>query len=279
MESDTYLIESNDERKQPAKPSIKARRQINIKREEEEVNTELPASIVVNQREEEDVNIELPASFVMTQTVEEEVDIDLPASTVMNDQITPTPQPMLSQREEILNEIAKPDWMRGEETSMIRPTWIRKECYSEYETDQEYESTAIDDEDKTQSKRKKSHDNPSSFDIVITRKDDDEEDPPSSSKTGGVRRRSSSQAQAYHYQTRQATRRTRSDCKRHKTCTSNRKDSACSSFVRTARDPLDGIFRSHATVKSAMVRGPIKRRGIPPERLMKAWKIDRDTAV
>ena len=49
--------------------------------------------------------------------------------------------------------------------------------------------------------------------------------------------------------------------------------------MRTARDPFDGVSKSHATVKSAMVRGPVKRRGIPPERLMKAWKIDRDTAV
>ena len=28
-----------------------------------------------------------------------------------------------------------------------------------------------------------------------------------------------------------------------------------------------------------MMKGQIQRRGIPPERLMKAWKMDRDTAV
>ena len=204
----------------------------------------------------------------------------------MNEQIIS--QPMLNQKGKIFNEVAKSDWVQGKDTPMIRPTWIRKECYdyfesddgqmqAEYESDQEDDSTAIDDKDENQLKRKKSHDNPSSFDKVIARKDDDDEDPPSSSKAGGMRRRSP--LQIYHYQTRQTTRGTRSNCKRYKTSTDNRKDKACSSFIRTARDSLDNVFRFYATVKSAMVRGPVKRRGIPPERLKKAWKIDRDTAV
>ena len=60
----------------------------------------------------------------------------------------------------------------------------------------------------------------------------------------------------YHYQTRRATRRTRGECKRYKTSTRNRTCMTSSPFVWAARDPLEGTFRSSATVKSAMVRGP-----------------------
>ena len=82
----------------------------------------------------------------------------------MNEQIIS--QPMLNQKGKIFNEVAKSDWVQGKDTPMIRPTWIRKECYdyfvsdddqiqANYETDREYDSTATDDEDKNQSKKKK----------------------------------------------------------------------------------------------------------------------------
>ena len=49
--------------------------------------------------------------------------------------------------------------------------------------------------------------------------------------------------------------------------------------VRKARSPSHGLTPCHANVNSAMMKGQIQRRVIPPERLIKAWKIDRDTAV
>ena len=56
MESDSYSIESNDERKRPARPTIKAHRQLNII-QEEEVERDLAPSTVVNQREEGEITI------------------------------------------------------------------------------------------------------------------------------------------------------------------------------------------------------------------------------
>ena len=159
MESDSYSIESNDERKRPAKRIIKARRQLRIKREEEEEEIVLPS-----------------------------------APSVVNEDVTPPHD--FNQKEEVFNEVAILDWIKGENAPMLRPTWVRQEGYDyfdsdEYETDQEYDSTESEDEAGSQSKGRRSYDNPSYFDKTTARKDNDEEDPSSSPKTGGVRRCSS----------------------------------------------------------------------------------------
>ena len=92
-----------------------------------------------------------------------------------------------------------------------------------------------------------------------------------------------SSARRYHYQTRQITRLTRSAYKRYKS--NNIKSGSVKTLqsskrlVRKTRDPLSGLTPSYASINSATIKGSIERRGIPPERLMKAWKIDRDTAV
>ena len=101
MESDLYSIESNDERKRPAKSVIKARRQLRIKREEEEEDIVLPS-----------------------------------APNVVNEHVTPPH--VFNQKEEVFNEVAIPDWIKSENAPMLRPTWVRQEGYDYFDLD-EYE--------------------------------------------------------------------------------------------------------------------------------------------
>ena len=149
------------------------------------------------------------------------------------------------------------------------------ESENEYETDQEYQSDS-----KSSSKRERSQDESSYFDKYTKRKDDDETGPSSGSKSTA---KSMPSARRYHYQTRQTTRRTRSAYKKYKsndTKTRSVKASHRSKrLVRKTTDPSHGLTPYYASINSATIKGQKQRHGIPPERLMKAWKIDRDTAV
>ena len=247
VENDDFSVTSHDERKRPAKPSTsEVRRRLEIKMEED------------NGEEVTVLSVTPPIPQVNTPS---ELDVNTFETT--------------------FNEVAQPDWIRLNNERMTRPSWVKQDGYDyfesedEYDTDQEYHSDG-----KKGSKRDRSQDDTCYFDKYAKRKDDDEDDPPSGSKTNG---RSQISPKRYYYQTRQATRRTRSSYKR---CKNNHTKSrsvmalkASERLTRKARDPLHGLTPSYASIKSAMIKGSLKKRGIPAERLMRAWKIDRDTAV
>ena len=115
---------------------------------------------------------------------EEEEAVEPPVTTVVQQQTTPPPVVNLNHMEDLFNEVARTDWIKGKDEPMMRPSWVRRDCHDyfesddcksqeKYETDQEYDSTENEDED-SQSKRERSHYAPSYFDKA--RKDDDEGD-------------------------------------------------------------------------------------------------------
>ena len=222
---------------QPSKPSPKARRRLQIKNEDE--------GIIINH--EVIVTIPQPPSQV-------NMDIDL--------------------LKETFNEVAKPDWIRKKNAPSRRPTWVRNEGKDYFDSDGQYETYKEYDSDGDLTSPK-SHYEPSYFDTVQRRADDDDQPP---FKQNGHKRgyglTSISSGRTHRYQTRQASRRTRGECKRYKKNQSNSARLTTSKSIRSSRDPVNGIARKD-TIKSAIVKGLSYRRSIPPE----CWKIDRDIAV
>ena len=243
-EDGSYSVQSEDERKRPAKEvAPRAHRRLEIKMEDEEETKD---------------------------SSNEPHTLDPPKINAMNTNLFDT----------TFIAVAKPDWMRNNDEPMMRPSWVRSEGHdyfdseNEYETDQEYYSEGGDQS----LKRQRSHDEPSYFDKFTQRKDDDETGPSS-----GPGSKSSDKimpcTRRYHFQTRQTTRRTRSAHKKYKSNNTKMRSVRAKKPVRKARSPSHGLTPCHANVNSAMMKGQIQRRVIPPERLIKAWKIDRDTAV